>query len=326
MRRREFIAALGGAAAMPFVVRAQERMRRIGALMPTAERDAQGLARFATFLDGLQQAGWKPGVNIQVETRWTSGRPEDIRKYAAELLTLAPDVIFSAGGPNMEALYQATKSIPIVFVSVADPVAAGFVDSLASPGGNITGFMNTEYGLSAKWLELLKQIAPSVTRVAVLRDPTNRSGLGQVGALQSVAASFGVEVVPLGMRDANEVERGVGIFAGSPGGGMIVPAGAAGAIYRDVLISLASQHRLPTVYSDRVFIRGGGLCSYGPDRESAYRNAGAYVGRILKGEKAAELPVQAPTKYELAINLKTARALGLTIPSTLISLADEVIE
>ena len=326
MRRRHFIAALGGAAAMPFVVRAQERVRRVGVLMATAARDAQGLARLTIFLDGLQQAGWKPGVNVQVETRWTGGRPEEIHKYAAELVALAPDVIFSAGGPNMGALYQATKIIPIVFVSVADPVAAGFVDSLANPGGNITGFMNTEYGLSAKWLELLKQIAPTVARVAVLRDPTNRSGLGQVGALQGAAASFRVEVVPLGMRDANEVERGVSSFAKRPGGGMIVPAGAAGAIYRDILISLASQHRLPTVYSDRVFIRGGGLCSYGPDRDSAYRGAATYVGRILKGEKAAELPVQAPTKYELAINLKTARALGLTIPPTLISLADEVIE
>jgi putative ABC transport system substrate-binding protein len=250
------------------------------------------------------------------------------RQYSQvrRVLALAPDVIFSVGGPNMAALQQATRTIPIVFVSVADPVAAGFVDSLARPGGNITGFMNTEYGLSGKWLELLKLVAPTINRVAVLRDLTNRSGLGQFGALQSVAPQFGVELIPVGMSDFAEIERGIGKFAERPNGSMIVPAGAAAAIFREPLPALAARHGLPAIYSDPIFVAVGGLLAYGPDRHDAYRQAATYVGRILKGEKASDLPVQAPTRYQLAVNLKAAKALGLTVPPSLLARADEVIE
>jgi putative ABC transport system substrate-binding protein len=330
MHRREFLSVLSGAAtaALPLAARAQqaERMRSVSVLMSTAADDAQMQVRLAGFLQGLQQAGWAVGHNVRIDFRWTAGKADNIRKHVAELIALAPDVILSTGGPNMAALQQATRTIPIVFVSVADPVAAGFVDSLARPGGNITGFMNTEYGLSGKWLELLKQVAPGTTRVAVLRDLTNRSGLGQFGALQNAAPSFGVELVPVGMGDIAEIERGLGAFARAPNGGMIAPAGAAGAIFREPLPALAARHRLPAVYSDPVFAAAGGLLAYGPDRNSAYRQAASYVDRILKGEKPGDLPVQAPTKYELTINLKTAKALGLTVPPALLATADEVIE
>jgi len=328
MRRRAFISGFVGAAAWPLATHGQqrERMRRVGAFLPSVADDALIQRRVMGFAQGLQQAGWSVGGNVQIDFRWTAGKPDNIRKHAAELVALAPDVIFSAGGPNMGALQQATRTIPIVFVSVADPVASGFVDSLAQPGGNITGFMNTEFGLGGKWLELLKQVAPAITRVAVLRDLSNRSGLGQFGAVQSAAPSFGVEAVPVGMGDIGEIERGLGAFARAPNGGMIVPAGGAAALFREALPALAVRHRLPAIYSDPVFVAGGGLIAYGPDRDSAYRHAASYVDRILRGEKPANLPVQAPTKYELAINLKTAKALGLTVPPALLARADEVIE
>src|SRR5262245_25023054 len=301
-------------------------MRRIGVLMATAAGDSRAQNQLAGFLQGLQQVGWTVGRNVQIDYRWTAGKPDDIRKYATELVALAPDVIFVQGGPQLAALQQATGTIPIVFVGVADPVAAGFVDSLSRPGGNITGFMNLEYGISGKWLELLKQIAPSVTRIAVLRDLDNRSGLGQFGALQTAAPSFGVELNPVGVRDVKEIEQGIGAFARRPNGGMIVPAGRAGVIYRNPIVELAARHRLPAAYSGRVFVDVGGLLSYAPDRDGQFRPAADYVGRILKGEKPGDLPVQAPTKYELVINTKTAKALGLTVPDSLLARADEVIE
>ena len=329
MRRREFLGALGGAAAawpLSAVAQQPERMRRIGVLLTAAADDVQWQPRIAGFLQGLQQAGWTVGQNVQVDIRRTGGKADDTRKHVEELLALAPDVIFASGGPTLAALQQATRTVSIVFVTVADPVAAGFVDSLARPGGNITGFMNAEYGIGGKWLDLLKKIAPGVSRVAVIRDLTNRSGLGQFGALQGAAPSFGVEVIPVGMRDVGEIERGIGAFAREPNGGMIVPQGAAASSYRQPLIILATRHRLPAVYSDRAFVADGGLLSYGPDRADAYKRAAAYVDRILKGEKPADLPVQAPIKYELAINLKTAKALGIAVPQALLTTADEVIE
>lgn len=329
MKRREFIGGIGAYAVVgPRGTWGQQRgqIRHVGLIMPTAPNDPQWEPRRAAFLQGLQQSGWTPGRNVQLELRWTAGKPEDIRKYTSELVALAPDVIFAGGGPTLAALQQATRTIPIVFVNVADPVAAGFVQNLARPGGNITGFMNSEYGISGKWLDFLKQIAPSVTRVAVLRDLTNRSGLGQFGALQGAAPSFGVELFPIGMRDFSEIERDINAFAREANGGMIVPQGAAGAIYREPLIKLAARHRLPAVYSDRAFVADGGLLSYGPDRLDPFRRAAGYVDRILKGEKPSDLPVQAPTKYELAINLKTANVLGLKVPSPLLTSADEVIE
>jgi len=328
MRRREFITGLAGAAAWPVVARAQqrERSRRVGLLISSAADDSNMQTLVAGFLQGLQQAGWTVGHNVQIDFRWTAGKADNIRRYVSEIIALAPDVIFSVGGPNMAALQQSTRTIPIVFVSVADPVAAGFVDSLSRPGGNITGFMNTEYGLSGKWLELLKQIAPATNRVAVLRDLTNRSGLGQFGALQSAAPQFGVEVVPVGMNDLAEIERGIDAFARERNGSMVAPAGAAAALFREALPALAARHGLPAIYSDPVFVAAGGLLAYGPDRADAHRQAASYVSRILKGEKPADLPVQAPTKYQLAINLKTAKTLGLTVPPTLLARADEVIE
>jgi putative ABC transport system substrate-binding protein len=328
MRRREFLGALGGAATWPVVAHAQptDRVRRVGALMPSAADDPQWQPRMGGVLQGLQQAGWTVGRNVQIDFRWNARKADDVRKYATELIALAPDVIFAAGGPTLAALQQVTRTLPIVFVNVADPVAAGFVDSLARPGGNITGFMNSEYGISGKWLELLKQIAPGVTRVAVIRDLANRSGLGQFGALQGAAPSFGVELIPIGNRDVGEIERGIAAFARGSNGGMIVPQGAAAALYREPLIMLAARHRLPAVYSDRAFVSDGGLLSYGPDRLDSYRRAAGYVDRILKGEKPADLPVQAPTKYELVINLKTAKTLGLDVPLSLQQRADEVIE
>jgi putative ABC transport system substrate-binding protein len=329
MRRRDFIGLACGATviSIPQAAGAQrERMRRISVLMATAADDPLGQAYLASFMQELQQAGWTVGRNVQIDFRWGAGKADDIRKYAAELVALAPDVIVAAGGPSLAALQQATRTVSIVFVGVADPVAAGFVDSLAQPGGNITGLMNLEYGISGKWLELLKQIAPAVTRVAVLRDLANRSGLGQFGALQSAAPSFGVEVFPVGLRDINEVEQGISVLAREPNGGMIVPAGRAGAIFREPIVALAARHKIPTVYSDRVFVTAGGLVSYGPDRAGQYRGAVNYVDRILKGTKPADLPVQAPTKYDLVLNLKAARILGISISPTLLARADEVIE
>jgi putative ABC transport system substrate-binding protein len=325
--RREFITLLGGAAAWPPAAHAQQpdRMRRIGVLMNLAADDPETLARIGAFLRGLQELGWTDGRNVRVDYRWGAGDPGRFRSYAAELAAAAPDVILATGA-NVGLLQQATQTVPIVFVVVADPVGAGFVASLARPGGNTTGFSLIEYGISGKWLELLKQIAPSMTRAAVMRDTAQASGIGQLGAIQSVAPSFAVELTPIGVRDAGEIERTVAEFARRANGGLIVTAGGPVIVHRELIIKLAAQHRLPSVYWNRMYVAGGGLLSYGPDTIDQYRQAASYVDRILKGEKPADLPVQAPTKYELVINLKTAKALGLDVPPTLLARADEVIE
>jgi putative tryptophan/tyrosine transport system substrate-binding protein len=325
--RRKFLAMLGGAAAWPLAARAQqgERVQRIGVLMYLAADDAEGQARLAAFAEALRQLGWSDGRNLRIDTRWATA--DDIRRHAAELAELAPDVLVAATGTATVApLLQATRTVPIVFVSVIDPVGAGFVASLAQPGGNATGFTIYEYSMSGKWLELLKEIAPRVTRAAVLRDPAVASGIGQFGAVQIVAPSLGVDLSPVDVRDAGEIERAVTAFARGSNGGLIVTGSALAIVHRDLIISLANRHRLPAVYSNRHFVTGGGLISYGPDTIDPFRRAAGYVDRILKGEKAAELPVQAPTKYDLVINLKTAKALGLEIPSSVLARADEVIE
>jgi putative tryptophan/tyrosine transport system substrate-binding protein len=329
VRRREFIALIGGAAAAwPLAARAQqgERMRRIGVLMTLAADDPEGQARLTAFVQGLQELGWTDGRNVRIDYRWAAGDAERARRYAAELVALAPDVILAHGGSIVPSLLQATRTVPIVFTQTPDPVGAGFVNSLARPGGNATGFITFEYGISAKWLELLKEIAPRVTRAAVIRDAAIASGTGQWGALQSVAPSFGVELSPVNMSDAGEIERAVAAFARSPNGGMILTASTLAVIHRELIITLAARYRLPAVYSFRYFVTGGGLISYGPDSIDPHRRAAGYVDRILKGEKPADLPVQAPTKYELAINLKTAKTLGLDVPTSLIARANEVIE
>ena len=319
---------MGSAAAWPLAAHAQQsgRLRRIGVVMNLAADDPGGQARVAAFLQGLQQLGWTDGRNVRIDIRWGVGNADDIRKDAAELVALAPDVILATAIPAVAALQQATRTIPIVFVQVIDPVGGGLVDSLSRPGGNTTGFTLFEYVISGKWLELLKEIAPNVTRGGVLRDPAIASGSGQLGAIQSVAPSLGVELSPLGVRDASEIERTVTAFARVSNGGLIVPGSGLATFHRELIIRLAALHRLPAVYSNRIFVTGGGLISYGPDRVDQYRQATAYVDRILKGEKPADLPVQAPTKFELVINLKTAKALGLTVPPTLLARADEVIE
>jgi putative ABC transport system substrate-binding protein len=328
MRRRQFMWTLAGAAAWPLAARAQQgkRMRRMGMLMPYAASDPQVQARIGAFLQGLQHLGWSVGNNIEIDYRWSAGNEDDTRKYAAELVALAPDVIFASGSAAVGPLQRATRTVPIVFALVPDPVGAGFVDSLAQPGGNITGFTAYEYGIGAKWLELLKEIAPSVTRVAVVRDPAITAGIGLWGAIQSVSPSFGVELRPVDVRDAGEIERALAAFARSPNGGLIATGSALTVVHRDLIIALAVRHRLPAVYYDRYFAAAGGLISYGPNNVEECRLAAGYVDRILKGEKPADLPVQAATKYELVINLKTASALGLTVPPSLVALADEVIE
>jgi len=330
MRRREFITLLGGAAAAwPLAARAQQadRVRRIGALIgaPSADNpDAQ--ANIRAFLQVLQQLGWTDGRNVRIDIRWGAGNADDIRKYAAELAAVAPDVIFASGTASVGPMLQATRTVPIVFANVADPVGAGFVDSLARPGGNASGFIQFEYSLSGKWLELLKQIAPGVTRAAVLRDPAITSGIGQFAVIQSVAPSVGVEVSAINVRDAGEIERAVTAFARSSNGGLIVTASALAVLHRQPIIALAARHKLPAVYYRRYFVTSGGLISYGYDVVEQFRGAAGYVDRILKGATPADLPVQAPTKYELVINLKTAKALGLEVPPTLLALADEVVE
>jgi putative ABC transport system substrate-binding protein len=328
MRRREFITLLGGAAAWPLGARAQqpERMRSIGVLHTIAADDPHSQARIAAVLQGLQQLGWTDGRNVRIEYRWSAGNDADTRKYAAELTALAPDVILASGGATVGPLLQATRTVPIVFVNVIDPVGAGFVDSLARPGGNATGFTNIEYGTSGKWLELLKEIAPGVTRAVVIRDPAISSGIGQLGAIQAVAPSLRVEVSPVNVRDAGEIERAVTAFARGSNGGLIVTGSGLALIHRDLIIMLAARHKLPAIYNERLFVIGGGLISYGPGIVDQHRQAAGYVDRILKGEKPADLPVQAPTKYELVINLKTAKALGLDVPPSLLARADEVIE
>ena len=327
MKRREFITLLGSAAAgWPLAARAQERVRRIGVLLPATANDPEYQSRITAFVQGLAQLGWTEGGNLRIDTRWGAGNADDIRKYAAELVALAPDVILTTGDSTLRPLLLATRTVPIVFAIVPDPVGAGLVDSLARPGGNATGFTNFEYGMGGKWLELLKQVAPGVTRAAVLRDPDTPGGTGQFGAIQSVAPSLGVEVSPINVRDAPEIERAVTAFARAPNGGLIVTGSGLAIVHRDLIIALAARHKLPAVYFQRLFVTGGGLISYGPDFVDQYRRAAGYVDRILKGEKPADLPVQAPTKYELAINLKTAKALGLEIPQSVLARADEVIE
>jgi putative ABC transport system substrate-binding protein len=333
IKRREVIALLGGAAAAPatlwpLAARSQqpERMRRIGVLMSLTADDPEGQARLTAFLQGLQQLGWTDGRNVRIDSRWGAGDSDRSRRYAAELVALAPDVILASGTSTMGPLLRATRTVPIVFTQVTDPVGAGFVDSLARPGGNATGFTLSEYGISGKWLELLKEIAPRVTRVAVLRDPDMAAGSGQLGAIQSVAPSFGVELSPVNVRDAPEIERAVAAFARSPNGGLIVSASGLAIVHRDLIITLAARHRLPAVYFARYFVTDGGLISYGSDNIDPHRRAAGYVDRILKGEKPADLPVQAPVKYELVINLKTAKALGIEVPPMLLARADEVIE
>jgi putative tryptophan/tyrosine transport system substrate-binding protein len=329
MKRRAFISLLGGTAvAWPLAARAQqaERMRLIGVLMAYAESDPEGQAWVAAFCERLQKLGWAEGRNVRIDFRWSAGNADDIRRHAAELVALVPDVILANGIPAATPLLQATRTVPIVFVQVVDPVGAGLVASLARPGGNATGFIFAEYGISGKGVELLKEIAPGVTRVAVLRDAASTSGIGQLGAIQSVASSFGMEVTPVGVSDAGEIERGVTAFARASNGGLIVPGNMLNIVHRDLIITLAARHRLPAVYNLRVFANDGGLISYGPDSIDPFRRAAGYVDRILKGEKPADLPVQAPTKYELVINLKTAKALGLEVPATLLARADEVIE
>jgi putative ABC transport system substrate-binding protein len=326
MKRREFVSLLGGAVAWPLAARAQERVRRIGVLMSLTEGDPETKRRIGAFLEGLRQLGWADGGNAQINYRWGGGNPNDIRRYAAELAALAPDVILATGSVTVGPLLEVTRTVPIVFVQVPDPVAAGFVESLARPGGNATGFVNFEYGMGAKWLELLKQIAPTVTRVGVLRDPALAVGAGQYGAIQSVAPSLAMEASPINLRDAGEIDRGIANFARVPNGGLILTGGALGIVHRDLIVTLAARHNLPAVYIDRYFAEGGGLISYGPDSIDAYRRTAAYVDRILKGDKPASLPVQLPVKYDLVINLKTAKALGVTVPPSLVARADEVIE
>jgi putative ABC transport system substrate-binding protein len=329
IERRKFLATLGGAAAAwPLAARAQqrERMRRIGVLMNNAADDPEAQARMTAFAQELAQLGWIAGRNIKMDSRWPAADNERVRRYAAELVALAPDVIVASSSQVVAALIEATRTVPIVFTNVPDPVGAGFVNSLARPGGIATGFLLFEYGMSGKWLELLKQIAPQTTRVALIRDLTSASGAAYFGVIQAAAPSLGVEVSPINVRDAGDIEHAVTAFARSPNGGLIVAGAPAMVVHRDLMVALAARHRLPAVYTVRFFVTGGGLISYGPDRVDQWRRAAGYVDRILKGEKPTDLPVQAPTKYELVINLKTAKALGLEVPPTLLARADEVIE
>jgi ABC-type uncharacterized transport system substrate-binding protein len=328
MRRREFITALGSAAAWPLAARAQraERMRRIGILLPAAAADPQHQARVGAFLQALALLGWSIGRNVQIDTRWATASAEEIRRQAAELVALTPDVIVAHGAGPVRAQLQATRVVPIVFPVAGDPVGAGLVESLARPGGNVTGFMIYEYSLGGKWLELLKQIAPSVTRAAVLRDTAQGSGTSMFAAIQTAAPSLTVEVNPVNMRDGGEIARAVAAFARASNGGLIVTPSGPADLHCNLIITLAAQHKLPAVYPERFFVAAGGLVSYGTDQIDQYRRAAGYVDRILKGEKPADLPVQAPTKYDLVINLKTAKALGLDVPPSLLARADEVIE
>jgi putative ABC transport system substrate-binding protein len=327
MKRREFIALLGGAAAWPVAARAQQsdQMRRIGVLQLLAGDDPEAVARRVAFEHALQSLGWTVGRNVRIDYRSAKGDANQIRKYAAELVALGPDVILTAGSITVAPVLQATRTIPIVFVQVVDPVGAGLVESLARPGGNATGFTSYEYSLSAKWVELLKEIAPHVTRVAVIRDPTRGAGIGQFAVIQTVGPSLGVELRPINAPDRTEIERAVAAFARSANGGLIVTSGGTG-FHRDLIVPLAARHRLPAVYPYRYYVTDGGLISYGPNTIDYYRRAAGYVDRILKGEKPADMPVQTPTTYELVINLKTAKTLGLRVPPTLLARADEVIE
>jgi putative tryptophan/tyrosine transport system substrate-binding protein len=327
IERREFIRGIGLATAWPLAARAQQlAMRRIGVLMNLAADDPEIQARLAPFLQGLQEVGWTVGRNVRIDYRWGAGDPDRVRRFAAELVALAPDVILASGGTTVAPLQQVTRTVPIVFVNVTDPVGSGFVVSLGRPGRNATGFTLFEYSISGKWLELLRQIAPGVTRVAVLRDAGLTSGGGQLGSLQGAAQSAGMELRPVGVREADEIERGIAAFAGIPNCGLIVTSSSFASFHRELIVSLAAKYQLPAVYFTRQFVDSGGLISFGPDLHDAFRNAAVYIGRILKGEKPADLPVQQAVKVELVINLKTAKALGLTIPETLLATADEVIQ
>jgi putative tryptophan/tyrosine transport system substrate-binding protein len=328
MKRRAFIALLGGAAAWPLVARAQqpERMRRIGVLMNASADDKDGQARIIAFVQALQEFGWTDGRNARLDIRWGAGDGERYRRYATELVALAPDVILAPTSPVVAALQRVTSTVPVVFTGVIDPVGAGFVANLARPGGNMTGFAAFEYGVSGKWLALLKEIAPAVTRAAILRDPSIAAGIGQLAAMQAVAPSLGVELSPLDIRGDSELDRAVAEFARLPNGGVVVTAGPAANVRREQISLLMARHRLPAVYPFRYYVESGGLIAYGSDLITQYRPAASYVDRILKGEKPADLPVQAPTKYELVINLRTAKALGIEVPPTLLARADAVIE
>jgi putative tryptophan/tyrosine transport system substrate-binding protein len=323
MRRREFILAFGASAAWPLAARAQDRVQRIGVLVGASADDPDVRARLAAFVQRLKELGWEDGRNIRIEYRSGGGDPDRIRKHIAELLALVPDVVLTSGTTTMGPLLQATNTVPIVFTNVADPVGAGLVQSLARPGGHVTGFVQFEYGISAKWLELLKQVAPHVTRAAVIRDPAITAGIGQWGAIQTAVPSLGIEPSPVNVRDAGELERAIAEFARAPQGGLILTASAWSAVRRNLVATLAARHKLPAVYYRRT---DGGLVSYGPDITDQFKQAAGYVHRILKGDKPADLPVQMPTKYELVINLKTAKALGLDVPAALLARADEVIE
>jgi ABC-type uncharacterized transport system substrate-binding protein len=329
MNRRQFITLLGGAAvAWPFASQAQqrERARRIGVLNTFAAEDPEGQARIAALLQALQPLGWTVGTNLSIDHRWGTGDAATTRKNAAELVALAPDVILTSGAAGVGPLLETTRSVPVVFVLVADPVGAGFVDSLSRPGGNATGFIAVEYGMGSKLLELLKEIAPRVTRAAVIRDPAISAGIGMFGAIQSAAPSLGVEATPVNVRDIGQMESAIATFARTGNGGLVVTPSPLAFAHRDLIVSLAARHNLPAVYFTRTFVATGGLACYGPDNLDQYRRAAGYVDRILKGEKPADLPVQAPTRYELVINLKTAKALGLEVPPMLLARADEVIE
>lgn len=329
MRRRDFITAVAASTlAWPLAAGAQQRekMRRVGVLMTLAADDPEGLARVTAFAQRLQELGWRDGRDVRIDYRWAAADAASSHRQAQELLTLAPDVIIAVATPNVVALQQATRTVPIVFVGVTDPVGAGLVESLAHPGGNTTGFSIFEYSISGKWLELLREIAPRVERVAVIRDPLLTSGTAQLGAIQSVAHSLGAELIPVGARSADEIERGLSTFAREPNGGVIVTASPLAAVHRNLIITLAARHRLPAVYPFPYFATSGGLISYGPDQVDQFRRAASYVDRILNGEKPADLPVQHPTKYELVINLKTAKSLGLDVAQSLLARADEVIE
>jgi putative tryptophan/tyrosine transport system substrate-binding protein len=328
MKRRNFMSLLGGAAAWPFAARAQqpEPMRRVGVLMQIAEGDAESKIQVAEFLRELRELGWVVGRNVKLDTRWAGGDSDRIRKYAAELVALAPDVVLASGGTVVGALQQASRTVPIVFVNVTDPIGRGYVASLAEPGGNATGFTSFEFGIGGKWLELHKQIAPGVARVAVLRDPVITAGMGYLAAIHALAPSFGVEVSPVDVRVKSDMERAIAAFARTPNGGLIVTPDPAAIAHREVIIALASQYRLPAIYPFRYFAAEGGLISYGPNAIEQFRRAASYADRILKGEKPGNLPVQAPTKFELAISLKTAKALDVAVPQMLVSRADELIE
>ena len=328
MRRRDFLGVLGGMAVTPFAAHApqQSGMRRIGVLMAVAADDPESQRRLTAFVQGLQELGWTDGRNIRIETRWTAGDTDRMRRHAAELVALAPDVILAVGASVVWPLLHATRTVPVVFIQVTDAVGAGYVASLARPGGNATGFTLFEFGISAKWIELLKQIAPRVSRAGVILDPMVPAGLGMLGAIQSVAPRLGVELTSIGMRDAPEMERAVTAFARGSNDGLIVLPSLPTVRYLEQIVAQAAQHRLPAVYPYRYFANVGGLTSYGPDEIEQYRQAAGYIDRILKGEKPADLPVQAPTRYEMVINLKTAKALGLTVPPSVLASADEVIE